>query len=157
MLTEVHLRWSYHATARLSSRRSPGRLNRLALAVTAFARASAATPLSSPLSGGTEGGVAALSPGLRTPPSLAPVGGSGDARLGRVRLAEQPVVSLFQGTTATRAASWRTKPLLGRTLILLPDLRVKEPSIIGPLQAPHLQCDQVPPIADFPNKSLANL
>ena len=31
-----------------------------------------------------------------------------DARLSRVRLAEQPVVSFSQGTTATRAASCRT-------------------------------------------------
>jgi len=44
-----------------------------------------------------------------------------DARLGRVRLAEQPVASLFQGTTATLAASCRTVTVGKEIPSLTPD------------------------------------
>lgn len=60
-------------------------------------------------------------------------------------------------TLINRALGNRVQAVVGRTLILLPRLHIKELSIIDPLQAPHLQCDQAPPIADFPNKNLANL
>jgi len=85
---------------------NPGRLNRLVLAVAASTRVSTAVLMN----------VAALSPGplvlgskdqgLRTPPL--PVMHA----WGRVRLAEQPVVSSCQSTTATRAASCRTSDWL---------------------------------------------
>jgi hypothetical protein len=85
--------------------RHPGRLNRPVLAVAASTHVSTAVLAD----------VAALSPGLRTSPTCPERSqrAASDARLGRIRLAEQPVVSLFQGTTATRAASCRTSELLG--------------------------------------------
>jgi hypothetical protein len=58
-----------------------------------------------------------LSPGLHTPPACPERSrrAASDACLGRVRLAEQPVVSLLQGTTATQATSCRTSEWSGGT------------------------------------------
>jgi hypothetical protein len=84
--------------------RHPGHLNRLVLVVAASTHVSTAVfSACLKLAEGT----------WRFVPAASHFAVTSDARAGRVRLAEQPVVSLFQGTTATRAASCRTKPGLG--------------------------------------------
>ncbi|MDH4136120.1 MAG: hypothetical protein OEW09_05305, partial [Anaerolineae bacterium] len=80
--------------------RHPGRLNRPVLAVAASTHVSTVIP-----STGSE--QASYGCGGFVPRASHPTVTS-DARLGRVLVAEHQVVSLSQGTTATRAASCRT-------------------------------------------------